>query len=681
MAHPARYNDRVVESDESNATRTWGPVLLVVLLLPFAFAGLRACVPPLGHVPPEAPLPDVSGSAACAACHSAEHEAWARSTHAAAEQELDAVSLAPLEDGALDVVTAEGVQQVRTVRTIGVDPLWQYLVPAEDGRLQVTQAAWDPVRGEWFDVFADGREPGEWGHWTGGGMNWNAQCASCHDTGVDKGLTLGPQGRPGYATTVQEHGVGCEACHGEAEAHVTGAPPPEVPSDRWLDVCASCHARRAELTGAFEPGEAFLDHFRPALVDASDAFWSDGQVREEDFEYTAFIGSTMHLRGVTCTSCHDPHSGELVEPGDALCLGCHEPMGLEAHDPHEDSVGCVACHAPVTTYMQRDPRHDHGFLVPDPGIEGVPDVCTRCHEDRDVAWAANVADQWWPDRSPERRRRAGHTVRARRGDPAAIPGLIAQLANAEAEAWRASAATLLEGFVDREDVVRALVASLEDTSPLVRMAAVESLASRAHRPDVEGPLELRLEDERRAVRAAAGRSLGHRLAPSDPRAEPYRTYLEYNRDQPSALLDAAGWDLARARHASAVTKLEHAIALDSGSPVLYDRLATAHARLGEMEEAAEALESAIEAGADDADSWYRLGLAQHGAGDRVRAREALETAVARDSAHPRAAYNLAVLLAESGDVDGAISTLEQAARDVPDAIDVQRALRHYRNRR
>ena len=39
----------------------------------------------------------------------------------------------------------------------------------------------------------------------------------------------------------------------------TERPPPEFDSSM---LCASCHTRRIDLTGTFEPGDAFLDHFQ-----------------------------------------------------------------------------------------------------------------------------------------------------------------------------------------------------------------------------------------------------------------------------------------------------------------------------------------------------------------------------------------------------------------------------------
>ena len=50
---------------------------------------------------------------------------------------------------------------------------------------------------------------------------------------------------------------------------------------------------------------------------------------------------------------------------------------------------------PTTTYMQRDPRHDHGFIKPDPLLTkelGIPNACNGCHTDKSVDWAIGHTD-------------------------------------------------------------------------------------------------------------------------------------------------------------------------------------------------------------------------------------------------------------------------------------------------
>ena len=57
--------------------------------------------------------------------------------------------------------------------------------------------------------------------------------------------------------------------------------------------------------------------------------------------------------------------------------------------------------------MQRDPRHDHGFLKPDPLLTkelGIPNACNRCHTDRTVDWAITHADAWYGTKMQSRQR-------------------------------------------------------------------------------------------------------------------------------------------------------------------------------------------------------------------------------------------------------------------------------------
>src|SRR5437867_2804453 len=78
--------------------------------------------------------------------------------------------------------------------------------------------------------------------------------------------------------------------------------------EQMFFVCGSCHSRRAELTGDFHPGENFFDHYALTIPDETDLFYPDGQVRDEDYEFTSFLGSRMRAAGVRCIDCHEPHS-------------------------------------------------------------------------------------------------------------------------------------------------------------------------------------------------------------------------------------------------------------------------------------------------------------------------------------------------------------------------------------
>lgn len=666
--------------------RTWAPVIAILAALPVVFALLRALLQPIGHAPvsdaatPPAPAephaPGGGGSAACGSCHADEAKAWSSSTHAVAERPIGPDD--PLPDGTLDLDGPRGTEAFRPERAIGVAPVVQYLVPLDEGRLQVTQRAWDPGAAEWFDVFGDDRGPGEWGHWTGGGMTWNSQCAYCHSTGVTKGWDPVAER---YATTVDEHGVGCTACHGALADHGAGTPVPAVS----FDACAACHARRAELGGRLDPSAAFLDQFAPQLVDATEIFYADGQVREEDFEYTAFIGSKMYANGVTCVSCHDPHTGRTRADGDALCLSCHQALpGFSAHDHHPaaSAPGCVGCHMPITTYMQRDRRHDHGFVVPDPVGRrplGIPDPCDRCHTDKGGAWVDRQATEWYGDLDSPRRDRMIAVASGRALDPAAVPALVGTLTAGQAtgSAWRASAAAVLGGFVDDPRAWTALVGAAADNDALVRFAAVGALdpiVGDPARPEVERAVAALLDDPVRAVRVQAARAMRFRFSPSDPKVQDYVAYLDANIDVPSGLHERGTWAIERGDWAEAVKDLTRAVALDPNGVGGRDALAVAYAGYGRPEQAAVQLQAAVRLAPDDGGLWYRLGLAEAGRGSLPDAEAALDHAAGLQPDDPRTWYNLGLVRQQLGRGNTALDALARAVALAPGDADTRYAL-------
>ena len=342
-----------------------------------------------------------AGSDSCRECHAQAYNKWTNSHHALAERRVDAqidrqafepahtikhgtqTSEAHAHDGQFQLTTmgADGKPATfKPDRVLGEHPLRQFLFPSAGGRWQVGELSFDPRTNEWFDVYGnEDRVAGEWGHWTGRGMTWNSMCASCHNTRLRKNYHPATDT---YSTTMAERGVGCESCHGPLKQHViwqrqrggTATNDPTVhrlDKNQMLDTCGSCHARRGELTGDFTPGEKFFDHYSLTIPDGSDLYYPDGQVREEDYEFTSFLSSKMHAACVRCMDCHEPHSSKNLITGDALCLRCHAPPVAPApkidpasHTHHQANTAgsrCVDCHMPLTTYMQRHARRDHGF--------------------------------------------------------------------------------------------------------------------------------------------------------------------------------------------------------------------------------------------------------------------------------------------------------------------------------
>jgi predicted CXXCH cytochrome family protein len=549
------------------------------------------------------------------------------------------------------------------------------------GRVQALPRAFDVVRREWFDLFAgDARTPEDWGHWTNRGMNANAQCLFCHTTAYTKGYDPAADA---YATRWGEMGVGCEACHGPGADHVrarrAGRDDPWKARDpeRLLEACDACHMRRVERAD-FTPGDVLLDAFDPEVLD-TDAYYADGQVKEELYEGISFRMSRMFREGVRCWNCHDPHTNGTRADGNALCRTCHDAhYDSEAHTHHAaGSAGadCRGCHMPVTVYMQRDPRHDHSFARPDPlatDAIGVPNACNRCHADRDAAWAAAAMREWYPDERQRALRRAvTQTIASARGDDAAaVPGLLDLAGNGIDTVHRASAVRLLARFPTASGATTALVHALDDDDALVRAGAAWAFGQRPHLdPDARAALLGRLGDPRRVVRQHAAFALRD-VPPADlpPAAaaslaratDEWRAGQLRLADTPEARYDLAILDTSRGAPDQAVAEYRAALRLWPRSYRARHNLGMLLARMGRPDEAAAELETVL-ASDPVPDSAFALGLLRAQQGRWPDAIAALERCVAEDPSYPRARYNLALAYAKAGDTTKALDALEQAA--------------------
>ena len=600
---------------------------LVALALPFAltFAGEGA-----GEATKPAAMPasdrvdaisaSYIGSAACAGCHAEVEAEWATSDHAKAWTEAspdtilaDFNNTAFAHDGMtarfrvepdgshhIEITEKDGATRDYPVHSVvGIEPLQQYLLETEPGRLQSFDVVWDTKKGGWFHLYPDQDLPPSDGlHWTGPYKNWNGRCAVCHATGYEKNYDPSTDS---YSSAYEEIGVGCETCHGKGSTHVawaeeweaTGATPPanygfavDVKNrEEMLSECAGCHSRREPLeAGSPEPDSGFHNNHNLSLL-MPGLYFPDGQIQDEVYVYGSFLQSKMYAKGVTCSNCHNPHTTDLVADGNDVCTQCHSPAGnpefpslshalyddpSHTHHPMgSEGAQCKNCHMVERVYMGNDWRADHSFRVPRPdlnAVTGAPDACTTCHEDKDAAWAAAEIAAWYPD-SAHRGARYGEAFAAARKDPAAAaPALVAiALDGAQPAIVRATALALL-GRGTAPDVADMVAPLLEDPDPLVRAAAVDTQRSLAQEAKVARIAPL-LSDPSKNVRVAAARALigvpAEAFASDDvdalrEAAADYRVSLANRADFPETQMQLAGlaltnkqWDEAMAAFAEA----------------------------------------------------------------------------------------------------------------------------------
>lgn len=663
------------------------------------FAPVSSVLPPelrgRSTFPPPAAL-------SCAECHHEQFADWKGSQHARANRLVDYAQDAPAfnptrtyhESGLTTkifqnwktfLVRQSGPDGVETlhqaVAVIGVSPLIQYLTPFPGGRLQTINPAYDPAKKEWFDVFSGEERLGhEWGFWKNQGMNWNSQCAACHMTDFHKNYDAVTDA---YNSRWEAMGISCRQCHGPMSDHLAtpDAPVPVRSERQIMSSCASCHSRRGELTGQFQPGEDFDDHYRLTLPDLTTTYHADGQVRDENFEYTSFLLSKMGHAGVSCLDCHHAHSAGLRLPveNNALCMSCHTPPGTDTAIPIPDQVAhshhlpgstgnrCTECHMPETTYMARDPRRDHGFTIPDPQLTvelGIPNACNRCHTDQTPEWAAEWVEKWYGDKMkrPERERTRA-VAGARAGDPAAlarIPELVRREPN---EAWRASLLSLLQGVPPTPDHRRLFEEFAEDASPLVRAEVMDLLALIA---DATPLLEQALGDERRNVRLAAAWGLLRNRQPTPvPRREEVLHWLKNQADQPGGAISLAELAGVEGRKADARKWLLHAAAMDPSAGVFTRSGYLLHS-LGDISGAREALQQATGADPADASAHYALALLEAEANRPDEALRLLRKTVELAPDFGRAWYNLGLAEAGAEQLPPAIAALRRAGELLPE---------------
>lgn len=682
--------------------------------------------------------PGFVGEQACAGCHQAEAAAWRGSQH---DQAMQVASPATVlgdfndtsftKDGVTSRFYRKGdrfyaqtdgpdgkLTEYAIDYTFGVYPLQQYLVAFPGGRWQALPVAWDTRPKEeggqrWFHLYPDEKIPaGDELHWTGINQNWNWMCADCHSTNLVRGYDLKTDS---YHTTFSALNVSCEACHGPGSGHVAwaqnGASADDPTqgltvrlndrgADQWrfvgdapiaarmtplqkhteTEVCAPCHARRAPLGDGHTIGLPLLDAFRTSLLEPG-AYHADGGMDGEVYNYGSFLQSRMYAAGVTCSSCHEPHSLKLRAEGNAVCAQCHQPAVFDVaahhhHAPGQPGAQCVDCHMPATTYMVVDPRRDHSFKIPRPDLAsrtGAPNACTGCHTDRDSAWAAGRIAEWY---GPERRREPtfGEALGADRlGRPDAATRLVA-LAGDQAMPGiaRATAVAALERYLDDRSLAT-VRASLADPDPLVRLAAVGTLGSLdpQQRLALAEPL---LDDPVRAVRLDAARVLAPVQTldlPADRRARLDAGYAAYEQAQsqlverPEGLVTLANFYRERGRVADAEARLKDSIRLHPGFTPAYGNLADLLRQQGRDQDGETVLEAGLTIAPASADLHHAKGLWLIRQQKYREAVAELGRAAELGPENPRYAYVYAVALQETGRPGDAVPVLEAALRRHP----------------
>ncbi|MBB6095144.1 putative CXXCH cytochrome family protein [Povalibacter uvarum] len=689
----------------------------------------------------------------CATCHADQAQRWHGSHHDLAMQEADATTVlgnfndtAFTKDGIrtrffqrdgrywINTDGPDGKPTDYAVKyTFGVEPLQQYLLELDRGRLQAFTVAWDTARRRWFHLYPDERiDYRDELHWTKPSQNWNFMCAECHSTDLKKNYDAQTQT---YKTTWKQIDVGCQACHGPASRHLelvqegasktpspsgsSLAPQASSPSGFPVDLaapdatsqietCARCHSRRAVIWDEYRHAKPFLDTHLPSLLDTG-LYFADGQIDGEVYEYGSFLQSKMHQKGLRCSDCHDPHSLQTRAPGNQLCTSCHntaspaarasiDTSGLKhknydtpAHHFHASgSPGsqCVDCHAPQRTYMVVDPRRDHSFRVPRPDLSqalGTPNACSMCHTQRSSQWAADAIAKWY---GPDRRREPvyGEALWAGRTRQQGAATRLAALANdaQQPAIVRATSLALLSEYPS-PSAFETIHSQLSASDPLLRLSAVNGLSMIP--PERLAPLTAPLlSDPIRAVRLDAVRLTA--TVPAQALGAPQRGALmtgirefeaaqRTNSDQPTAWANLGNLYSSLGDVPAAESAFQTAIRLDAGFVPAYVNLADMKSRAGDNAIAIALLQSALGDSPGSAALQHALGLALARERRYDEALRELAAAAKGDPGNARYSFVYGVALYDTGKKAQGVDVLKQALQRHPGDGSLLNALASY----
>ena len=683
---------------------------------------------PKDSAPPHAPLAsDFAGSDRCASCHATQYAAWRGSAHGTAGGVPGSVKvIAPFDGTAIrfrDAVVTPSAgrgyvftvrQDGRPERTFTVDAVvggghmvgggtQSFVSRFPDGTWRLLPFDWSRQTAAWFcntetrlnkgwvPITADMRlaDCGDWPpQRVLGDEPRFANCQQCHGSQIDIRFDSAAKK---WNTNVASLTINCESCHGPAKRHVdlmmasagNGSAAPASPAssderdiglrslatldkDQSLGVCFQCHALKSQLAKHYQPGASLTTYYALRLAQLGDAaLLPDGRTRTFAYQ-EGHLSSACYVKGgMTCTSCHDPHSQGYRDVfgtplasrfDDRQCTSCHASKASNStqHTKHSaagEGSRCTSCHMPYQQEQEighaiRYARSDHTISIPRPAFDssqGLTSACKACHANRSVATLDAQVRAWYGTLAPH--------------DPA-VDGLARAT---EANSREAAARLMLVPDSRHTSAVLAGLARFVETQLGPDMPTLES--------SVSTQLRKLAAHQDPDVRATALAAL-HFTRGSDPET---RRFLVAALDSQGATTDVAirgRWALvlgfladslaSRGDAAEAVTTYRKAIEIVPRDPSLHLHLGLAQVQAGRTADAIASYQRSLALDPQQPLALVNLGIALESSGDAAGAEQAYRRAIAADPNEPLAYFNLGNVYLKRGDVPGAIPQYERA---------------------
>jgi Tfp pilus assembly protein PilF len=366
----------------------------------------------------------------------------------------------------------------------------------------------------------------------------------------------------------------------------------------------------------------------------------------------------MFHKGVSCSTCHNPHSAKLKRIGNQTCTLCHIPTKYDVptHTFHKTGTAaaeCKNCHMPGKLYMGNDLRHDHSFRVPRPDLSvkyRTPNACSNCHKDKSEKVLADAVIKWY---GPNRKYHFAEDL---------IPGsqlnaesekhLIKLIDNKFVPKIIKATATFYLGSIPTQTSLNTILARLASKEAQIRYRALRSLASFPGDSwrDAVGPI---LTDEVRAVRIAAA-DLYITLPAGQVPAQFAKAFssaqtellqsLRYQTDFSAGNVMLADYYLKLQDYSNAEKFYLRGLKKDSNMNYALLNLSAAYNSQGKNTQALQALELALKNDSKNERVYYNMALLYNEMNDIPAAEKAFAKAVELKSTNSRVYYNYGLLL-------------------------------------
>lgn len=323
------------------------------------------------------PKGEFVGSEKCKSCHAEEYKSWKDSWHSKMVRPKKGAILKEVVekwagDGVMEGPTTGNVTKTKfkldDVKYV-VGSRWkQRFLVANDqtGGMQFLDRQFNRYTSKWEKY--------------GNANDWNTNCGTCHTTGyriLEYDEKFGKHGRT-VKDSYSEMGVGCEACHGPGNKHITAKKsdkkktifnPANVDVKAQSRVCGYCHIRvenekfmtaqgnpREDLPApkvgdSYKAGDDWTKWYpaqaiipgvhadQPAskeyvgdlkgLFKLDDHAKANGVFEEAKHhqQYQGFLQSKHYLNAdLSCITCHSPHAGKgkLKKVQKDSCKKCHD---------------------------------------------------------------------------------------------------------------------------------------------------------------------------------------------------------------------------------------------------------------------------------------------------------------------------------------------------------------------